>query len=336
LLNPISSALTLSGLDKEDTTDLSADTDKKEPTIDLNNANEEKGKTTKDSPSNDPQDGLSSDVKNNYIVNSKQNSILINELYSSNDNFNPDILQVGDILFWDVNRTSNSSNRWIRLTPKELNGHCGIYIGINNSTGEHQFIEAVPKGVRISNISADENSTDDCQYFAVGRVTNANYSQKCAAVNWTRERVGSSYQEYWKLWLGGPIKSFNHYGPRPTDSKWYCSELVWAAYYNISNNTATKQIDIDKNGWAVSLPFPFNVPWVSPLEILEDDNVTKFYEWPGRENGTKTLSLSVDSISISNSNALIYLNYGSNSNILTNPSSSLNTNALISKLLNLY
>jgi len=47
--------------------------------------------------------------------------------------------------------------------------------------------------------------------------------------------------------------------PSPDAEAWYCSELVWAAYYN-------QGIDIDRSGNR----YP---PYVGPTEISSDDDV---------------------------------------------------------------
>ena len=371
LLNPASSALILSILGKEDTVDQrkiadqSVNTDKKEPTVAENDDKE----PVKDTPPNKTPEGSSNDVANNnnggnnYFskpgsdfstfnnllgrLQGNTNANIDNTNYNSNgpSNFTiPGSLEVGDILIWDAGyRYEHGIYSFI---PAIFSGHCAIYIGprYNETTGNYlgNCVEAVPRGVGYNNINSSNYIGE--HFFAVGRVKNATESQKHAAVNWTLGRVNRSYQRFWLPWIG-PIKSSIPEGFIPpgdlnkrVDDNWYCSELVWAAYYNTSSGT----IDIDEDGWGNT--FPFLIPSVSPLEINDSENVDIVYSWPDG-NGTTTVSLSVDSGSNSNSNTLIYsdsegaaLNYSnsvSNSNTLNYLSSSLNSNTLSNKLLNI-
>jgi hypothetical protein len=58
-------------------------------------------------------------------------------------------------------------------------------------------------------------------------------------------------------------------------NEWYCSELIWAAYYNCNNSYPEsepqlgyvygKGIDLDRNGWNNNL---LNISIVFPREIL--------------------------------------------------------------------
>ena len=385
LLNPAPSALILSILDKEDTvdqgkiTDQSVNTDKNEPTVAENDDKE----PVKDTPPNKIPEGLPNNAENRFIsvINElffiNETELNIDSCYSTilNDDFTIFDLEVGDILFWDAGK--RYKHGIYRFIPASLSGHCAIYTGprYNETTGEYlgNCVDTVPtKNVRFCPLRNDNYAGED--YFAVGRVTNATDSQKEAAAQWavdlaTNPPKPKLYQEFWQVGTGAR-KWFESNTIVGTNNVWYCSELVWAAYYNTSINTSKADIfigyfdqngpwvhaadfDIDEDGWSRLLILPFMGPAVSPLEIFEDDDVDIVF----RQNTTSKSDSSCnftsvyasayadDSSSNSNSNTLIYsdsegaalnyLNSGSNSNILTNPSSSLNTNTLTSKLLNL-
>jgi hypothetical protein len=97
------------------------------------------------------------------------------------------------------------------------------------------------------------------------------------AIDFARRQVGKEFQIEWIN------KNYN-----PTDvkndslaNKWYCSELIWAAYYNCYNefpeNTDEELyvygqgIDIDFNGWKRFLGRAV----VAPREIMYDFDVRR-------------------------------------------------------------
>lgn len=343
LLNPMSSALTLS-LSNQGATSApgkiiiqSDSTSNKEPAPDLTDATQKK-EEPKDIPSDNIQ-GPPTDETNDYIGNTESVVDGINDTNSNDEQiqtlFNyPEDLEVGDILFWDVNCHSHIS--YFILLPHQFFGHCAIYIGNN------QIVEAtlLPyRGVQITNLT-ENNTIDGCEYFfAVGRVKNADDTQIQNAVNWALGFLGDPYQEWWLPWIT-PIKTrmeggiYDHY--------WYCSELVWAAYYYSSN----KLIDLDKDGWG---PDPyFIIPSVSPEEIYNNTvEIKQLYRYDKDSPGLIATGLSVDSYSASNemsySNfedaALTYFNSDSSSNALSFIGSSLNTdttNTLLNDLSRIF
>ena len=173
----------------------------------------------------------------NYVP--LENNKDINTLSNTLSNVVPDYVRLGDLYFCDVKIRDNEPG-W---------DHVGIYIGNN------EFIEAVPGGVWITNLSKIETWATDITY---GAVITSNETQRQNAIAFAESQLGKPYD---------PCKNFLIWWyDRPKDSSpdaeaWYCSELVWAAYYN-------QGIDIDKSG--------DRPPHVSPTEISSDDNVEMY------------------------------------------------------------
>jgi hypothetical protein len=109
------------------------------------------------------------------------------------------------------------------------------------------------------------------------RVRNANSYQKNNAINFTKRQLGKKFQgEFFG------INADKNYNPEDIKNdtfanEWYCSELVWAAYYNCNNPFPKEEpkngyiygngIDIDKNQWKKNV-FGHTVVW--PKEILNN------------------------------------------------------------------
>ena len=100
-------------------------------------------------------------------------------------------------------------------------GHAAIVEGIFYNSTYHVYyirlVEAILDGVCRSVI-------DDDRYFdkqsAFYRVSSASSTTKSSAINFAKSQFGKPYV----LYLGHSASSNN--------SSWYCSELVWASYYN--------------------------------------------------------------------------------------------------------
>ena len=132
-------------------------------------------------------------------------------------------LQVGDVIAQD------GKMNW--LIPGRYS-HVQIYIGSG------WVIESDTAGVHYSRVSSGW----------VYRVSTSSYV-KSRAVNFCHARIGLSY-DYW-------LASKQVYG-----SKYYCSELIWAAYL------ASGGPDIDRNpGWTWTY-----LNGVAPTEIADDGN----------------------------------------------------------------
>ena len=179
-------------------------------------------------------------ISGNIVEISPMSFVKINNKVSLKEKINvPDCVEVGDILLIDARM--DESNGW--KVPGPYNEHAAIYVGNNI------FINAGGTDLKVfeANYSFFYKGAKNLAFV---RVKSANSTQKQAAVNWTQERIDAPYQiAIEPPWFG--LKIANPDFPHLTANKWYCMELVWAAYYN-------QGIDIDSYGWS----HPFGVlPW---------------------------------------------------------------------------
>ena len=196
------------------------------------------------------------------IKTSNEKKLLINEDY-----FDLDSLNIGDLLFCDINIEVLTYMH--EVNSGYSNDHCAMYIG------DDRFIHAVPfmPFVPLSSGVCIWAFSDIEKYFTnivFAHVTNATESDKLAAVEWAKERLGRRYQYSW--W--GPTANYNPYDPDDSYSnRWYCSELIWAAYYNISN----QRIDLCKDKWVYGRH-------VYVMQILGDDECKTHSNIPPNAN----------------------------------------------------
>ncbi|MCX6667689.1 MAG: YiiX/YebB-like N1pC/P60 family cysteine hydrolase [Euryarchaeota archaeon] len=161
----------------------------------------------------------------------------------------PDCVEAGDILIVDCRYDESI---WYK-PPGPYNEHAVLYVGNN------YFIEADSKnGVEVRNYAHFHKHKN----LVFLRVKSANLSQKQAAIDWAYDRIGAPYQTWRAPWFW--LKIANPDFPNPTANKWYCMELVWAAYYN-------QGIDIDKNEWV------FTLGGVLGEEIINDNDIEIIY-----------------------------------------------------------
>lgn len=144
-------------------------------------------------------------------------------------------LEVGDII---LTKEAIANSQYI--IPGYWD-HAAIYIG--NS----QLIEAWGAGVRIMPVDI----THEASAAAIYRVYTTT-AVKQAAVNFAKTQVGKPYDISFAFWPGS--KSVR-------SAFWYCSELVWAAYY-------LKGVDIDATS-GYSWTYWNNI---APTEIADDDD----------------------------------------------------------------
>jgi hypothetical protein len=160
----------------------------------------------------------------------------------------PEGVEIGDLILVDIRL--DQANPWKR--PGLFNEHSAIYVG------NDMLIEA--NGVvRYRNFTQFSHW---CRNFVFLRVKTANESQRLAAAEWAKSKIGTAYQVFFDFpWFGLKIADTNR--KFPTANLLYCAELLWAAYYN-------QGIDIDRDGWT----YPY---WVTPNDILYDDDVEIIY-----------------------------------------------------------
>jgi cell wall-associated NlpC family hydrolase len=184
-----------------------------------------------------------------------------NQAASSNQNekttgqYPPDF-QIDDLVFFD---STYPPGRW-NVTGLD---HIAIYLGndsfictIHNKTTHLGEVNIVSYDVLFNG-----GILKNPRY---ARVINATAEQRQAATQWVITRVGDKYQTFDPQKIADPNNS------RFTANRWYCSEIIWAAYYHLG-------IDIDRNGW------DRDFPWFFPLwssvgcdEIYYDKDVVHF------------------------------------------------------------
>jgi len=131
-----------------------------------------------------------------------------------------------------------------------ITGHAAIVEGkyYDSSKGMYyiRIIEAGEFGVARSIL--DDTRIDEKE-ATIYRVSGATSTQKQNAVNFCKGELGSSY-----------FLDFAH-DTSSSETDWYCSELVWAAYKN-------QGIDIETTG-------KLNEPGITPRDIARSSKVTK-------------------------------------------------------------
>jgi Permuted papain-like amidase enzyme, YaeF/YiiX, C92 family len=182
--------------------------------------------------------------------------LLLNDNESKKQYFVPSYLEIGDLVFFD---SSARPGRW------NVRGydHVAIYIGDQKFVGSTRNVIQHTLEVNISEFSFFLNVLHyKNPMFA--RVTSATPAQRQNATKWALSRIGDLYQTWDPRKVADPNSSII------TADQWYCSEIVWAAYYNIG-------IDIDRNGWTRDFPWFFPLfSAVSCDDIFYDDDVTPF------------------------------------------------------------
>jgi uncharacterized protein YycO len=150
-----------------------------------------------------------------------------------------DVVKKGDIIY--------EANGGFGIT-----GHIAIVEGIYYNAAQDveyiRLIEAISNdygGVVRSLL--DDTRVDD-KDVTIFRVGNASSTDITSAISFCSGEIGSSY----KIDLAKDTSS--------SETDWYCSELVWAAYYN-------QDIDIEKSG--------ISEPGITPHDIRDSSEVTE-------------------------------------------------------------
>lgn len=177
------------------------------------------------------------------------NIVSINEIFFHNNTETyvihklPSYLQKGDIILMDL----HEDNIW--NIDGYSNDHAGLYMGQDFRDGSY-IIHA--SGYGVSYTTYDLYHYHFCN-FTFFRVNNANESQRNKAIEWAVNHLGYKYQYFFPeslyrgMWEFGLKCEDTTNTEVKTADRFYCMELVWAAYYN-------QGIDIDNNGWEEIYP----------------------------------------------------------------------------------
>jgi len=168
----------------------------------------------------------------NISENINSNPILTDTENINDNQINkiPTYLKPGDIVFCDVkpkiNEYLNKIGLWSIGNYGFSNDHCALYIGKN------YFIEAFPYRIRPLRMNIFGVTISPFWKIKLWG-TNFTYAYvktdqqtRNEAVKWTLLRLGNPYQ-----FFGSANPDIND----PNDvfsNRWFCSELIWAAYWN--------------------------------------------------------------------------------------------------------
>jgi len=126
--------------------------------------------------------------------------------------------------------------------------HTLMYVGDNN---------LVHSGVVQENIYTYFDKHTDIDNFTVLRVKGVTAGTLTKVVVWTKAQIGKPF-DMWSLYRLtkqiDPPSDHPGYG-------FYCTELIWAAYFSQAN------IDLDKN----------HIGWINPMEIYMNTQVSLVY-----------------------------------------------------------
>ncbi len=169
--------------------------------------------------------------------------------------------------------------------------HSLLYVGYNNSTDIYIFIEASAVDDQVKYRFETESTLTGLFYGPFARVRHANTTQKQNAIDFVKKQVGKPFQGQWINKNYNPEDTIND----SLADEWYCSELVWAAYYNCNNPFPEEEpengyvygegIDLDRNGWKENF---LNYTIVRPREILRNRFEVSVYHLKGQ---TSTYSI---------------------------------------------
>ena len=158
--------------------------------------------------------------------------------------------------------------------------HCLLFVEFDNQTGRYVFIEAGMSSDHVQYRNETESALLGPFYGPFAKVRHANETQKQNAIDFAKRQLGKPFQGNWIN---------KNYNPEDIQNdsladEWYCSELIWAAYYNCNNPFPEEEppggyiygdgIDLDRNGWNRN---PLNYSIVAPREILRNPLEVKVY-----------------------------------------------------------
>lgn len=149
---------------------------------------------------------------------------------------------------------------WTAFVYAMWYSHAGTY------DGNSSVYESNADGVRLKPLSQWKQSG---QYIGLGYNNKRSLSQTQSSLNWAKNKYGTNGRT-----------PFNYFLPdKWTDSRQYCSQLVW----KIHNNTG---VNVDSNNWTYQLwvaarwgtwiTLAVTIPAVAPDEIGLSSNVTMY------------------------------------------------------------
>jgi hypothetical protein len=167
--------------------------------------------------------------------------------------------------------------------------HCLLFVKFDNQTGLYVFIEAGMASDQVRYRNETESALLGPFYGPFAKVRHANITQKQNAIDFAKTQLGKPFQGDWIN---------KNYNPEDTKNdsyadEWYCSELIWAAYYNCNHPFPKEKptegycygegIDLDRNGWNKN---PLNYSIVAPREILHNIRQIERYYLTNYSNGS--------------------------------------------------
>jgi hypothetical protein len=200
-------------------------------------------------------------IAQSLVINSNELKPILRDSTQTQSGFKkqylvPSNLEVDDLVFFDSNFPPG---RW---NVPGLD-HIAIYLGNNTFVCTAKNKSTGVFAVNIVNYNALLGS-GMLKNPRFARVANVTAEQRHNATEWALSRIGDLYQTW------DPRKCADPNASLITANQWYCSEIVWAAYYH-------QGIDIDRNGWKRDFPSFFPIfSAVSPQDIYEDNDVIHF------------------------------------------------------------
>lgn len=159
-------------------------------------------------------------------------------------------------------------------TVSNIIDHCLIYVEYLPNNDTYKLIEAnMTTGVHYRYLTKKTLEGEEYNLFA--RVKTANTTQKQNAIQFAIRQLKKPFDKYYTE----HNKNYNPNDPNdPYSDWWYCSELIWAAYYNCNHHPDEEiygeGIDIDRNEWKKDWLI---YSTVKPTDILRDDDTRVFF-----------------------------------------------------------
>ena len=175
-----------------------------------------------------------------HIIVSHNNSINEKERFAKEvPKISISELDAGDLLFSRTGITNFIPGYW---------AHTAIFAGIDEN-GQAWILET-KRGLGLKKNPIEQFL--EREHVVVAKVKNVNKENKVKVVEWIKERLGLPFDYFY------PTKNI-------IDEKYYCSEIIWAAYKQIG-------VDLDTNpGWTFKY-----LGGVAPQEMFEYSDLEVF------------------------------------------------------------